>query len=91
MSMIHKTRMDKNIFTAFDHWILFCSCGRDQVSFSFLSCFLLSRKCKKNVVKAQQINPTYESKKNFWEEKEEEGMRMVTIGRLLQFISMHLL
>ena len=65
--------MDKNIFTAFDPWTLFCSCGRDQVSFSFLSCFLLSRKCKKNVVKAQQINPTYESKKNFWEEKEEEG------------------
>ena len=65
MSMIHKTRMDKNIFTALDPWILSCSCGRDQVSFSFLSCFLLSRKCKQMLLRHSRSIPHMRTRRTF--------------------------
>ena len=69
MKLIHKTRMDKNIFTALDPWILFKFKFPFFVLFFYFYFFFL--------VKAQQINPTYESKKSFWEEREEEGWEIL--------------
>ena len=69
--MVHKTKMDENKRL----WTFgFCSIV-EEIKFSFQFClaFYFHANIKKVYVKAQQINPTYESKKNFWLEREEEG------------------
>ena len=57
-------------------WTLgFCSVLVEEIKFPFHFClvFYFHANVRKNIVKTQQINPTYENKENFWEEKEEEG------------------